>query len=136
MRKSGLSYGEISKSTGLTKSTLSVWLRNIKLKPSQRKRFYTERIKNLTFGVQSQRERRKREVEVIIEKSKKEVVCPLSEQTFMIAGAFLYWAEGSKGRNLEITNSDPHLVLFAVHWFRKFFGVSSENLRARLNIYP
>lgn len=51
-------------------------------------------------------------------------------------GASLYWAEGSKGKMCNITNSDPRLVLFMVRWIEKIFKIPAENLKARLNIYP
>ncbi len=51
-------------------------------------------------------------------------------------GAALYWAEGSKGGLLQITNSDPHMIVFMVNWVERIFGTPAKSLRARLNIYP
>ena len=47
----------------------------------------------------------------------------------------LYWGEGSKGRGLEITNSDPYLIFFMVNWFEKIFKIDPKTLKATLNIY-
>jgi hypothetical protein len=47
----------------------------------------------------------------------------------------LYWAEGSKGGGVEITNSDPKLIKFMVRWLKEVCGVTSERLSARLNIH-
>lgn len=135
LRKKGLSYNEIKKEINVSKSTLSLWLKAVPLTPEQRERLYTNNIINMAKGPQSQKERRKREVEKIVEKSKEEIQLPLSFETYRLVGAFLYWAEGSKTSGFEITNSDPYCILFMVRWFERIFGVSPRELKARLNIY-
>lgn len=136
LRKRGLSYGEIRKILKVSKSTLSLWLKSVSLSPAQRKRLYTKQVQILSRGSQSQRERRKREVLEIIEKAKKEISVPVSDQAFKLFGAALYWGEGTKGNMLQITNSDPRLILFMVKWIEKTFNTRSRFLKARLNIYP
>ncbi|MFH0912125.1 MAG: hypothetical protein V1807_00455 [Patescibacteria group bacterium] len=134
-RKGGLSYNGINKKLGIPKSTLSYWLRNVHLKPEYRERFYTNQIENLTRGPQSQRERRLREIDKIIEAAEKEIEIPLSFEAYRLMGTALYWAEGSKGNSFEITNSDPYLILFFVSWVEAIFKIPAQTLRARLNIY-
>lgn len=136
LRKSGLSYNEIHHQLPLSKSTLSLWLKSIKLKPEHQKRLYTKQIAILSLGSQSQKERREREVKRIIESAKNEIELPIDNSTYRMMGAALYWAEGSKGKNFNITNSDPNLVLFIVKWLEKIFDIQPRNLKARLNIYP
>lgn len=136
LRKQGLSYNEISKKTGIPKSTLSVWLKSTLLKPEYRARLYTKQIEILARGPKSQKERRKKEVEQIIQEAKKEIILPLSEQAFKLSGAALYWGEGTKGNIFQITNSDPRLIMFMARWIENMFGVSRANLKGRLNIYP
>lgn len=135
MRKRGLSYGEISKKTGLSKSTLSFWLKNILLKPEQKKRLYTKQIEILSRGPQSQKERREREIEKIIKIAGEEIKKTLSEETFKMFGAALYWAEGGKTKSFEITNSDPFLIAFMIYWFENFFATPPTKLKAHLNIH-
>ncbi len=89
----------------------------------------------LTRGPQSQKERRRREVAAIIEKAKTEIRCPISKEAFQLFGAALYWAEGSKGSNFEITNSDPWMIVFMVNWLQQMFRVDPKTLRPRLNLY-
>lgn len=132
----GLSYGEIKKKTGVSKGTLSFWLKGVVLKPEHRTKLYTKQIQTLSRGPQSQKERRKREIDKIVKSAKREIATPLSEQAFKLFGAALYWGEGSKGNVFQITNSDPRLILFMVNWIEKIFLVKRGVLRARLNIYP
>lgn len=136
LRKRGLSYNEIKKQIPVAKSSLSLWLKNISLKPEQRERLYTKQIEILSRGPQSQRERRKREIEKIIEEAGSEIQLPISDEAYKLFGVALYWAEGNKTKSFEITNSDPYLVAFMVKWFKEMFGVKIKTLKSRLNIYP
>ncbi|HEY4505900.1 MAG TPA: hypothetical protein VJJ24_00355 [Candidatus Paceibacterota bacterium] len=135
LRLKGLSYNEIRKHIGVAKSSLSLWLKDIELRPEQRARLYSKQIQVLSLGTQSQRERRKREVDEIIKTAEREVSIPLSPDVLRLMGAALYWAEGSKRGMCEVTNSDPHLIYFMVRWIEAMFNISSNNLKARLNIY-
>ena len=135
MRKDGKSYGEIGRTLGVAKSTLSFWLKDIPLSKAQRSLFYTERIRNLTEGPHGSRARRQREVEIITSKARAEISKELSFETQKLLGAGLYWAEGSKRGLMQITNSDPALMYFMVQWFAETFKVSPRTFKARLNIY-
>ena len=136
LRKIGLSYSEIKKKINVSKSTLSSWLKLIPLKLEDKKRLYTKNINALSRGPQSQKERRIREIDKIIEKAEREIPYQLSFETYQLFGAALYWGEGSKSTSLKITNSDPSFILFMVRWLKKVFGISPKKLKAWLNIYP
>jgi len=135
LRKKGYSYNEIRKEIKVAKSTLSIWLKSVLLKPEFQKRLYTKQIEMLSRGSQSQKERRSREVAAIIKKAEGEIKLPLSANVLKLMGAALYWAEGSKGKRAEITNSDPRLIVFMIRWIEMMFEIKPELLKARLNIY-
>lgn len=136
LRHQGLSYGEIRKKIPVAKSTLSVWLKGIRLNAEHRSRLYTKQIQLLALGSQSQRQRRARQVDIIISQAEKEIESPLPFAAYRLLGAALYWAEGSKSKRFELTNSDPHLILFIVRWIERVFKIPAPSLTARLNIYP
>jgi len=136
LRKEGLSYNEIRKQVKVAKSTLSLWLKDVPLTETQKKKFYTNQILNLARGAQSQKERRLREIAEIVKNAKSEISSSISLESYRLFGAALYWAEGNKKNNLGITNSDPYLILFMVKWFEKVFEVPPNTLKAWLNIYP
>lgn len=136
LRKKGLSYSEIIKEINVAKSSLSLWLKHIKLKPEHQKRLYTKKIQILCLGSKSQKERRAREVKELLKNAEDEVITPLSFDAFRLFGAALYWAEGSKGRLFELTNSDPYMILFMVRWIERILKIPPQNLKLRLNIYP
>ena len=136
LRVLGKSYGEIKNKIGVSKSTLSLWLKNIHLNQAQRKRLYTKQVKILLLGPNSQRERRIKKIERIIQDAKKEIPTPISYESRMLIGAALYWAEGSKTRMFDFANSDPRLILFIVRWIENIFKIPARELKIRLNIYP
>jgi hypothetical protein len=53
-----------------------------------------------------------------------------------MAGCMLYWAEGSKARNvLTFANSDRNMLRFFSRFLRESLGVDAEDYRVRLNVY-
>ena len=136
LRKEGLSYREIKQKIGVSKSTLSGWLKVVELTPKQKERLYAKQIEILSRGPQSQKERRLREVEKIVADSEREIKNPLSFEAYRLFGAALYWAEGAKTNGCAVVNSDPHLILFMVRWLEKVFKISPLTLKVWLNIYP
>ena len=136
LRKKGLSYGEIRKEVKVSKSTLSIWLKSVKLKSWDRARLYTKQIEILSRNSKSIKERRAKEVDNIIETAQNEIILPIPNDTLRLMGACLYWAEGSKKKMCEFTNSDPSLILFFTRWLKQIFKIAPADLKARLNIYP
>jgi len=136
LRKQGLSYGQIKRQLGISKSTLSFWLKTISLTEEQRTKLYTRQVGILNLGAQSQKHRREKEVALILRQAKEEVKKPIGFETYRLFGAALYWAEGSKGGMFQMTNSDPNLILFWVRWLKKIYKIPANKLKARLNIYP
>jgi len=135
LRKQGWSYKEIRQEVPVSKSTLSLWLKDIPLSSTQRERLYTKQVSILARGSQSQKERRKREIAVIVKGAENEIKIPISFEAYRLFGVAVYWGEGSKHGGFSFTNSDPHLVLFMVNWFQNIFGVTQNDLVASLNIY-
>ncbi|MFH0804062.1 MAG: hypothetical protein V1896_00465 [Candidatus Zambryskibacteria bacterium] len=136
LRRIGMSYGKISKKTKIPKSTLSMWLKNVPLSPEDKQRLYTPSVQMITFGKYCQRQRREKEVSLIVRKAELEIKKPIVEDVYRLFGSALYWAEGSKTKMFQMTNSDPYLILFWVKWVEKIFRVPPHKLTARLNIYP
>ena len=113
-KKCGYSYKEISDKLGIAKSTAKLWCEDISLNPKQRKRLYTKQIGILNTGPHSSHERRKKEVEIILANSEKEIDFSMDSTTLKLIGAALYWAEGDKTKHFAIINSDPFLIKFMI----------------------
>lgn len=136
LRRKGLSYNEIGKKTGISKSTVKYWCKDIILKPKDRERLYTKQIEMLSKGPKSSHDRRQKEINKIMINAENEIDFPLHKDVYKLFGAALYWAEGNKVSDFTITNSDPLLIQFMTQWFCKTFDVTPHDLKAHLNIYP
>lgn len=141
-RRQGLSYNEILQKVTVAKSSVSLWCRDIELTPGQKNRLTKKveenrrRFSRLGLGPKAVAFKRRREIHEIKKAAKREIH-PLNPYELKIAGAMLYWAEGSKtqGAGTEITNSDLKLIKFIIRWLKEICGVTSERLSARLNIH-
>lgn len=138
LRKSGKSYGEIIREIKVSKSTLSYWLREIKLTPEQDKRLYFEKKqKNAYRLAKLNQQKRIEKTKNIIRKAKKEFKSLYKNRLFL-NGLMLYWAEGDKSERAEIvkfSNSDPAMIRLMMFWFRKICKVKNERFRVAINIH-
>lgn len=139
-REKSMSYSEIRKRLGVSKSTLSYWLKDMPLSEQrirdlrhagwERGEVARERYRNTM--------RRKKDAsEQVIYLQKKEEVNNLSREALFSAGLMLYAAEGAKTRmnRLALANTDPRIIRFFIWWLNEFFGVSRDMVRVELHLY-
>jgi transcriptional regulator with XRE-family HTH domain len=134
-RDRGLSIKEIADRVGVSKSSVSYWVRDIELMPAQQDAL---RQKNRAYGPQAlsrsalvERRRAQR-----IEAQEEGRLYARLGDPLHTAGCMLYWAEGAKHRNaVKLTNSDPALVRFFVHFLREFFLLRDEEFRITCNLF-
>ena len=138
LRKSGRTYNEIKNKIKVSKSTLSIWLKDIKLTPAQEKRIYVElRQKNAYRLARFNQKKRIERTKKILKEAKKEVSLYLKDPLFL-SGLMLYWAEGDKSKkteNVKFTNSDPAMIIFIMRWLRKICKVPETKFRVCLHIH-
>jgi len=141
LRKSGKSYQEIFKITGVPKSTLSTWLsgqdwskevalKNIKIATETNK----VRICNLN-------KLRGKKLDMAYFRAKEEALDDLNNLKYhplFIAGVMIYWGEGDKAskNGFRIANSDPVMIRLFVDFLIKICNVPKNRIRASLLIYP
>lgn len=133
LRKKGKSIKQIARTLKLSKSTVSVWCRDIELSPKQIQALnnrratggYEGRIK----GARMQHERKLaliRQYEIDAEK----FLGNLSQREFFLAGIGLYWGEGGKvGHRVKFANADPILIRFIMKWFREILEIPNDKFR-------
>ena len=136
LRKKGMSYGQIKKELGISKSTLSNWLRDYPLSK--------ERIKELRDCNEQRIERfretmrGKKEVRLLdFYNKERDNINFLSKREVYLAGLFLYWGEGGKSlyaARLQISNTDPAVIKFFIYWLQ-LLGVAKSKIRAQLHLY-
>ena len=136
LRKKGMSYSQIKKTLDVSKSTLSNWLKNYPLSKER----IAELRDNNEVRIEKFREtmRLKREIRLkVIYNEQKKILLPLNKREIFIAGLFLYWGEGSKFKisNLAISNTNPNIIKFFIHWLDICFKVSRKKIKIDLHLY-
>jgi transcriptional regulator with XRE-family HTH domain len=133
LRAQGWSVREIEQELGVARASVSIWVRDIILGPSQRERLLTR-----TRPGQLVAARRKAEAARAVRRAWQEEGRRLIHErdASYAAGCMLYWAEGAKARNVvELTNSDPKLVATFVAFLRRHFSVPQERMRVACNLF-
>jgi len=140
LRKKGLSYNEILKRVPVAKSTLSLWLRDIGLAKRRKQRLTEKRRIAQIKAQQTCRNNRIKATEEIKLLARKEIP-KLSRKKLWLIGVALYWAEGSKQKETNVSqrvslgNSDPNVVKIFLRWLMEICLVQKKDIHIRLYIH-
>jgi transcriptional regulator with XRE-family HTH domain len=139
-REDGLSYKEISERTGLSKSTLSHWLRDIGLHPEHEARL-AERLRANRAGLAARAwpVNRKRYTQAREDAYQGGVavvsLLPNSSAVKELALAMLYLGEGSKsGNRVQMASTDPSILRYFVEVLTVVYQIDPNRLSFRLNL--
>jgi hypothetical protein len=138
LRKKGISIIKIANDLGISKSTASLWCRDIIMTDFQKKNLKDNSVKAGHFGriIGAEMNKKKRDDLVSFYRSEaKKIIGKISDRDLLIAGTALYWGEGTKTKNkLSVTNSDPLMIIFLIHWFVKSLGVKKQDFAPKIYI--
>jgi len=129
LRAEGRTLAEIAARLGVSKSSVSLWVRDVDFEPVPRVTSARRREPNAL------QRRKQAEIDRLVEEGRARVG-QLSEREFLMAGVALYAGEGAKGDGAVIfANSDPRMIAFFCCWLREFFDVDESRLRVRLYLH-
>ena len=137
LRKAGKSYREIRTLVKVSKSSLSLWLRDVPLTQEQVERISTDRkfrqVETYMRTVKARQERIRQEHF----QNEKQSLGNISPRDFYMAGLFLYLGEGTKigSSAVTVSNSDPAVIQFVVFWFTKILRIDKQKIAVRLHLY-
>lgn len=135
LRLKGYSYGQIKQKLKVSKSTLSAWLKDYPLtsKRINELKCDEKRIEKYRETCQKRREK----ILNGVYKEEKRKIFPLLKRDLFIAGLFLYWGEGGKTQKTELilSNTNPVILKFFIHWADKICGVDRDKLKIKLHLY-
>lgn len=139
LRKKGLSVKEIQKRLKVSRSSVSLWVRDVKLTKKQLEKLYlnkkTGSLKGSIIAAMNKVRAREELVKKLMREGKKEMG-RISRRNRFITGVALYFAEGEKsGEHVGFSNSDPRAIKFMADWFRKFCKIPEEKFRCSLYIH-
>jgi predicted transcriptional regulator len=140
LREQGFDYNRIAAELGVSKSSVSLWVRDL---PRPERLSYEECRKRAAEGV-----RRYWEAERAVREGEREAtrvaaaaeIGALTQRELLIAGSIAYWCEGAKSKphrrceKVEFINSDPRVILFFLH-FLDAVGIERSRVRYRIYIH-
>ncbi|WP_051807838.1 hypothetical protein [Streptomyces sp. NRRL F-2664] len=137
LRPQGLTYHRIQQELGCSKSSISLWVRDL---PKVDHRSPAEQGRDAAHRRWAlERPRRQAARAEAIEAARREVG-PLSDRDLFIAGVALYWAEGAKSKpyrrdeTVAFINSDPGVIRVFLAWLA-LMDIPRERLKFRVMIH-
>lgn len=144
LRKTGKSYSQISTALKIPKSTLSIWLKDIKLSDEAQAKIQSRTktaISKLIIRNKQKTDIAKEKYQKIYQLGKEESKKLLHNPLFL-SGASLYWAEGykrgaegSKWKSVDFANSDPQMVELMILFFTKFFNLKKTEIKVQIMLH-
>ena len=138
LRKKGQSIKEIAKNLGVSKSSVSDWVRKVVLTKKQKE---VLALRGYSFVVVERRRTTRLSNELV----KREAIISLAEKDInmisnnelKIIGTMLYWAEGRKRgqRTVSFSNSDPSMIKIIMRFFREICLVPDNKFRGHIHIH-
>ena len=136
----GYSYNEISKQVGVSKSTLSHWLKHLSLTLEQEERIQ-KRIENnqASFVAQARLTNQKRFKEAREQAFQSGIdsilQLPENDSVHELALAMLYLGEGDKtGNRVQIANTDPAVLQYFLWAVERLYHIDRSEMTLRLNL--
>ena len=132
MRKQGKTYSEILAVIPVAKSTLTLWLHDVGMAKYQQQKITDARVAAQKKGALARRTQRITKQTDIIGLAAKEIGA-LSKRELFLIGTALYWAEGSKqkehnvSQQLVFANSDANMVQCFLNWL-EIISVSKDDI--------
>jgi len=140
LRKQGKSYNEITKILDVPKSTLSLWLKNVKMPINIERKFWNKTRKKWAQNITRFNKQRavfaKKKAKQIQDLASKDIV-KISKRELFLVGVALYWAEGHKKSRwqLDFSNSDPAMIQLMMRFFREIYKVKEDKFFATAQIH-
>ncbi len=136
LRKEGMSYSQIMKELKVGKSTLSYWLKDYPLSSQRIKELRDFNAQRIEKCRETKKKKKTNRLNEVCDKQKK-YLFPFADKEFYLAGLFLYWGEGAKFKeaNLSISNTNPAILKFFVDWVIRSLLFPKSKLKIYLHLY-
>jgi transcriptional regulator with XRE-family HTH domain len=128
LRAEAWTLQEIAEELGVSRSSVSVWARDVVFEPKPRHRPLFRNPSSLHL-------KKLAEIDEMNDWGR-EQIGQLTDAAFLAAGAALYAGEGSKGDGeIVFANTDPAMVAFFCRWLRCYFEIDESRLRVRVYLH-
>jgi hypothetical protein len=129
LRAQAWTLQDIAAELGVSKSSVSLWVRDVEFVPKPRNRGHP------SMKPHPHHLRKLAEIERC-RQAGVECIGALSEREFLVLGAALYAGEGAKtDGDVKFANTDPALIRIFLVWLRRFFDIDERRLRVYLYLH-
>lgn len=138
LREKGMSIKGIARIIGVSKASVSVWVRDVILNKKQLSILKAK-------GFSSEAIEKRRQKRLTNEQAKRDAIATLaqkdikniSRRDLRIIGLCLYWGEGGKTHqgSARISNSDPAVIKVMMRFFREICMVEEKKFRGHIHIH-
>ncbi len=125
LRRRGFSINEISRKSGISKTTVFRYVHDIKILPQYEKRWLERRNASKIISEKDWR--------YALNKSEN-LLESLDDRDLSLIGFSLYWAEGAK-KDFRLSNTDPSMIKIFIYILRNVFKVEEKRINISLRIY-
>ncbi len=138
LRKEGYSINELQKILGVSKSSISLWVRSVPLSEKAQVRLN----KNYTNGqlasqkvIKGKTQQKNLDADLFAKRVLDKM--SITKQNEIILCSMIYHCEGSKSikDSVTFTNSDPSLIQTFLYLFRKSFEIDEGKLRVLMHLH-
>jgi len=126
LRGEGWTVPEIAAELGVSRSSVSLWVRDVPYVPRRGRPPRTT-----PNALQRQKAA---EIERLAAEGRARIG-ELTERDLLIAGTALYAGEGFKTRQVGMANTDPRILHLFVTWLRTFFEIDESRLKIALYLH-
>ena len=138
LRVKGYSIKEIADKLNIAKSTVSLWVRDIKLNKKAQERLKKRRLLpyyKIALRWDAKRKKEQEELNLIARNIVKEIKNDINQKR--VYCSLLYWCEGAKGYNdsIRFVNSDPVLIKTFLKLFRDSFPIEENKFRVLMHLH-
>jgi transposase len=139
LRREGYSYREIREQVPVSKSSLSLWLRDIDLTEEHRERLARLKVEGSNKAGKTNQARRIAREQHNLKRAAAQIPS-LAESELFVAGLVAYWAEGAKTKpwrrqnSVSFINSDAEMIRLFLSWLR-LVAVPPDDLVYYLSIH-
>lgn len=134
-QEQGMPINDIAKQIGVSLSSVSVWVRDIKLSPEQENnlRWNNKRAAAQLTGSQTNVTKHR----AIRQQYQEEGRAKAREGHLLHSqGCMLYWAEGRKSRDqLKFGNSDPEMLVLFIRFLRQALNIPEDKITFHTHCY-
>jgi len=131
---------EIAGKLNISKSSASLWCREIELEKEELSILRSKERKGSLKGGRATRNKylkRKYKEKTEFKKRGIEEIGKMSQDNLFICGLAIYWSEGytyESPAHVAVVNMDPYLIKLMMRWFREICGVKEKDFKVRIRL--